>query len=442
MNVKLAAAGIVSAFVLLTGLLVGMGCFGHNDTSHYQILQPVRGTPTVIDVSGYYYKGFGTVYTYPCNLLVEYPHSNNPAQDQSMKAAFNDVGTAQIGSFARLELPVATNLRLLLHKDLKNPDNIKGATRAYLVNLIQETAPVMSASENQSSRKSEFNQLIENQLRDGRYKMRRTTIELDDLSEIEEVGVDAQGNKITREKKARVAATEVVTNGDGKPIIVQKSPLEMYGIKVNQFSITETEYDAATQKQFAAKKDSYLNAEKSKAQRQEEIQQRLMVEEKGRRQAAEITAAENLKKVAAEIQAEQLAAVAKITKDQAVTQAKQRTEVAAQLKLEADTLREIAGVKAATAELDKKAAISAAEAKQKSLELGGGFSEKDRGLAEIAAQRDIGVATQLANVRVPTTVIGGGGGSGEGGNTLLNLVLLKSMGVLKDAPSVAGAPSK
>jgi hypothetical protein len=442
MNVKLAAAGIVSAFVLLTGLLVGMGCFGHNDTSHYQILQPVRGTPTIIDTSGYYYKGFGTVYTYPCNLLVEYPHSTNPTQDQSIKAAFNDVGTAQIGSFARVELPVSTEKRLSLHKDLKNTDNIKGSIRAYLVNLIQETAPVMSASENQSSRKAEFNQLIEDQLKLGRFKMRRTTIELDDLSELEDAGVDAQGNKITREKKARVAATEIVLDKDGKPIVVQKSPLHQYDLKINQFSITETEYDAATQKQFAAKKDSYLNAEKSKAQRQEEVQQRLMVEEKGRRQAAEITAEENQKKVRAEIQAEQAAAVAKINKDKAVTEAQQRTEVAKQLKLEADTLRDIAGVEAATAELHKKAAISAAEAKQKSLDLGGGFSEKDRGLAEIAAQRDIGVATALSNVRVPTTVIGGGSAGAGGEGNLLNLALLKYMGVLKDPPAVAGAPSK
>ena len=91
-------------------------------------------------------------------------------------------------------------------------------------------------------------------------------------------------------------ATEIVLGDNGKPVIVQPSPLARYKIGILQFSVTETQYDDKTLEQFAAKKESYLKAEQAKAERQQEYQQRLMVTEKGLRQVAEITAEENQKK--------------------------------------------------------------------------------------------------------------------------------------------------
>lgn len=435
MNVKYAAAGITAAMLAVVGLIVFCGMVGHNDATNYQILQSVSGNVTVIDRAGYYWKGFGTVWTYPRVMEARFDHTADKAKDQSIRVTFNDSGNAQIGTYVRVALPITNEKRLLTHQDFQgNPENIKTAILAHLVNCVKASGPVMSASENQSSRKAEFNQIVEDQLIKGLFKMRRTTIELDDLSEIEEVGVDAQGNKITKEKKARVQATEIVLNKDGQPIVVQNSPLIHYDLLINQFSITETEYDDATLRQFAAKKESYLNAEKSKAQRQEEVQQRLMVEEKGRRQVAEIQAEENQKKERAIIQAQQAAEVAVIEKDRAVTAARQKVEVANQLQAETETLKKIAGIKAETAELDKKATISAAEAQQKAIELGGGISEEKRVLAEIAAKRDAEVAAALAKVNVPQTVVGGGSAGAGGEGNLLNLALLKYMGVLPAAP--------
>ena len=152
-------------------------------------------------------------------------------------------------------------------------------------------------------------------------------------------------------------ATEVVLGDNGKPVIVQASPLDRYRIGILQFSVTETQYDEQTLAQFAAKKESYLKAEQAKAQRQEEYQQRLMVTEKGLRQVAEIKAEENQKKERALIQATQAAEVAVITKTQAVTAAEQKVEVAAKAQAEAETLKKIAQIKADTAEIDKKATI-------------------------------------------------------------------------------------
>jgi len=436
MNVKFAAAGIVAAMVLIVGCILGLGLLGHNNSTDFQILQGVTGTTTVIDRAGYYYKGFGTVWTYPRVMEAKFEHTVDKTKDQSIRVTFNDSGNADIGAYVRVQLPTTTDKRLLLHQDFQgNPENIKTAIRAHLVNCVKASGPVMSASENQSSRKAEFNQIVEEQLVKGLFKMRRTTIELDDLSEIEDGGVDAQGNKITKEKKARVQATEIVLDKDGKSIVVQFSPLAHYDLGINQFSITETEYDEATLRQFAAKKESYLNAEKSKAQRQEEVQQRLMVEEKGRRLVAEVQADENQKKERAVIQAQQQAEVAVIEKDRAVTAARQKVEVAGQLQQESEMLNKVAAVKASTAELDKKATISAAEAQQKAIELGGGISEEKRVLAEIEAKAKVGIAQAIAQMPGPGTVIVSGGGPGDGGGgltgSLINYRLMEASGLIK-----------
>jgi MarR-like DNA-binding transcriptional regulator SgrR of sgrS sRNA len=237
-----------------------------------------------------------------------------------------------------------------------------------------------------------------------------------------------------RERKAKVLATEIVRDAQGKPIIVQDSPLNRYGIKIIQFSVTETEYDQQTLQQFAAKKQSYLAAEQAKAQRQEEQQQRLMIIEKGLRQVAETEAASNLIKKKATVEADKEREVAIINKAKAVTQAQQKVEVAEQERQEAETRKAIAAIKAETADLEKKATVLAAEARAKQIEIGGGLSERDKVLAQIKADRDAKVAAALSTVKTPTVVIVGGK-DGQGGDltsNLMNLMLLKSTGVLAE----------
>ncbi len=431
-QVKLAAAGIVTVLALiLIGVMWG-GLVGHNNAQDYQVYQSVSGNVSIIDQPGYYAKWFGTVWTVPRSSQCYYSASNKEGGvgDDSIRVTFNDGGTAQISSFVKIRLPADKEHRLLIHQDYaSNTASISDAVKAHLTNCVKSTGPMMSASENQASRKTEFNNVVESQLATGLFDMRRTEVELNDMAQLEAAGVGADGKPIMRERKAKVLATEIVRDDKGKPVITQESPLGRYGIEIIQFSVTETEYDAKTLEQFAAKKQSYLAAEQAKAQRQEEQQQRLMIIERGLRQVAETEAAANLEKKKATVAAQQEQEVAVIKKAQAVTQAQQKVEVALQDKQEAETLKSIAQIKAERAELDKKAVISAAEAKAKEIEIAGGLSDKDRILATIKADRDAKVAAALANVQTPKVILGGSDGKDSTGS-LLNLVLLKSMGVL------------
>lgn len=401
---------------------------GYNDSHHWQVLQKINGDVAIIDGSGMYWKGWGSVWTYPRVMEAYYSKHKNEGghDDQSIKTTFNDGGNADVSTFVKWKLPSDATNRLKLHQDFNaNPDTICDAVRSHLTNCVKVTGPVMSASENQSSRKAEFNQITEEQLKRGLFEMHRTEVELKDVVE-EKV---ENGQKIT--KNARVQATEVVVAKDGKPVVIEPSPLIQYGIDVIQFSVTDIEYDPQTLAQFTAKKEAYLNAEKSKAQTQEEVQKRLMIEEMGRRQVAEIAAEENQKKERATIQAQQSADVAVINKTQAVTAAQQLTEVAEQQRLEAMKRRDISLIKAETAELDKRAKISLAEATQKSIELGGGLSEKERTLAEIKRDRDIGVATAFSKVVGPHVMITGGqNGTGNMTENLMQLKLMQAAGLL------------
>lgn len=438
MRVKMVAAGIASVIALIFVASMWNGLVGHNNTQNYQIYQSPFGSVSIIDTAGFYYKGFGTVWTYPCTMEAEYTAAATSLSpgDDSIKATFNDGGTAKISTYVGIQLPTANDKRLMLHQRFNaNLKSIADSVKAHLANCIKAAGPVMSASENQASRKAEFNQIIEEQLSRGLFKMRRTEVELSEMSTIEDAGTDAAGAKITREKKARVQATEIVNGPDGKPVVIQPSPLNHYDLMILQFSITDIDYDEMTLTQFAAKKKSYLAAEQAKAERQQEVQQRLMVEEKGRRQVADVQAEENQGKERALIQAAKAAEVAVTNKAQAVTAAEQKTEVAIQIRKETEQLKEIARIKAETAELDKKATISRAEAQQKSIELGGGITEKEKVLAEIAAERDAKVAAALSNIRVPEVVFGGSGGQGGSATgDLMNMVLLRSLGILKDTP--------
>lgn len=434
-TIKRAAAAILTLFVLLFIFCGYHGLVGYNYDQNWQVHQSLFGQVTIIDTPGPYFKGLGSVWTYPRTMKAYYSahrDEQEDGRDRSVPVTFNDNGTAMVSSYVMIRLPLTREKRRLLHQEFQaSVENVKDAIRSHLINCLKASGPVMSASENQASRKAEFNQIVEDQLAKGLFKMIRTEIELSDLSTIEETK-DEQGNKTAHEKKARVQATQIVLDDDGKPIIMQPSPLLTYDIEVRQFSMTAIDYDEQTLKQFSAKKESHLNAERSKAQRQEEVQQRLMVEERGRRQVADVAAEENQKKTRAMIQAQQEADVAVVTKTRAVTAAAQRTEVAEQQRLEADKMRQIAQIKAATAELDKQATISAAQAQQKSIELGGGISEEKRVLATIAADRDVKVAQALAQVAVPGTVMIGGDKGGSYQDALMNLTLMRATGLLRE----------
>jgi len=349
-------------------------------------------------------------------------------KDESIRVTFNDGGTAQISTMIRFQTPVTEKLRRKAHRDFASTDNMVSSIRSHMINCIKATGPLMSASEHQSARKAEFTQLIDAQMRDGLYRMRKVEKQLMDRT-------DEKGEPIT------VWATDIVLDEDGKPIVAQLSPLKEYGIAILQFSVTGTEYDPMTRQQLEEKKKSFLAAEQSKAEREQEVQQRLMIEEKGLREKAEVEAVANKEKAeavikgqkekeVAELDAAKKLAVAKLDKLEAETRAAKNYEVAKLSKLSAGE------------QADAIRLLAAAE--EERIIKAGALTEEKKILAEIAAKRDVDVAKELAKINVPHFIINGGGAGGAGSDmttNLINLKLLEGAGLL-DKPAIGASVKK
>jgi hypothetical protein len=436
------------AFIMIVFLSLFTGFTGKNNIQDYQIWQGISGGVSVIDSPGWYVKNFGTIWIYPKNVQEYYSASDKEGQsvDESIKVTFNDGGTSKISTFVQFSLPLEKERRIKLHEKFGGSiDSIKHAVHAHLSNCIKNSGPLMSATENQASRKAEYSQVVEEQLRHGLFQMRRVQVLLKDRT-------DDKGNPVY------VEATEILKDEKGVAIRAEKSPLEEYGISITQFSITGTDYDEKTLAQFSAKQEAFLNAEKSKAQREEELQKKLWVMAEGERKAAEQTAIGNVEKAkqvvaatakvevalqdkkAAETAAEQLLSVAELTKKTAETKATQEAQVAqiaadmakTVLVTQATAAKDSSSLQAEADKLKATGIIALAEAKQKEIMLGGAVTEQDRVLATIQADRDVKVAENLSKIAVPSNIIIGGsstGGQPSIDPMLLNLNLLKGTGL-------------
>lgn len=438
---------IITVVVLFATIVIGLTVTEINDTQNWQVVQYLDGEVEIRDTPGMYYKGFGTVWTYPRNVQLEFTKevTDESPTDESTKVTFNDGGTADMDVMIRFQTPNTVAGQKKFH-ELFGGDmhKVKWAVWGHISNVLKATGPLMSASEHQASRKSEFNQVATNQLMDGLYEMRRVERILKDQT-------DENGKPIT------VYATEIIhenavgpegktIEGAGRAKVAQVSPYKEFGVTVTQFSITETEYDTKTIEQFAQKKDSFLRAESAKAQREQEVQQRLMIEERGRREKAEVEAIANKEKAQATINAQKEKEVAETNANRekvvAETNASRQVAVALLEKQTAETnaLRqlEVAKLERQAAEEQAKQVIILANAEKERIQLAGAITEEKKVLAEIAMKQAIGVAEKLANVRVPNFVISGGSNA-ESGNMqdqLMNLYLMKQMGVLKDSDVV------
>lgn len=424
-SILLLIAIIIASVIMFTSMR-------HNDDQNWQVVQSVSGQVTIRDTPGWYMKPLSKVWTWPRAISKPYSKidERDSRGDESFRVTFNDGGNADMSTFFRVQTPITEDTRRKAHRDFNgNPENMLEMVRKHMISAAKATAPLMSSSENQSARKAEFQQLIEEQMNNGIYEMRKVSKVLKDQ-------FDEKGNSVT------VFATEIVTDENGKPKIATPSPLNEYGMRVMQFSVTATDYDDQTIKQFEAKKQSFLQAEQSKAQREQEVQLRLMTIEKGLREKAEIEAKANVEKAQATITAQKEKEVAETKANQekvvAETTAAKLVAVALLEKQEAETRAqkelEVAKLAKAAAEENAAAIMTLAKAQEEKIKLGGAITERERTLAEIRAQRDVGVAEKLAQIQSPKMIMSGAGegGSGNSLDSLISLRLLQATGVLDE----------
>ena len=424
-KVKQVTQYVTMGVVLMAGVFVislFTGLLEKNNDQNYQVVQSLKGDMAIRSNAGWYVKSFATIKTYPKSVQAFFSADVREGgdEDDSIRATFNDGGIAVVSTIVRFRMPTTEANRLLVHQEFgADMTSVEASVRAHLVNCVKATATMMTASENQTSRKAEFAKVIGDQLQNGLYRFKRIEVPVLDING--QVKMTEDGKQVTQ------YATAIVQGANGTdPIIDAVSPLKQYGIEVTQFSVTSVEYDKATRDQFAKKKDASLKAELAKIQVEQAKQETLQVQEEGKRLVASKQAEMNVKVAEAEglasmkvAQAEQEKLEAKFVKEKA--------------EIDAMKLVEVAKLELVASEKQAEAQKLLADAREYQLQKGGAISERDRVLVEISAKRDALVAKELSNIKVPHIVMGGGGegGSSTMTDSLLNMKLMEALGILE-----------
>jgi hypothetical protein len=456
--------------------------FGKNQADHWQVLQYPNGHVEIRNRPGWYPTYFARITTYPRMISVFGTKDSRPESpgDDSVKAWFNDGGTADISWVVRVTTPCPTendegNAALMeqivqkqreFHRQFTgNVSNARNAVRSAVRNVIQQTGPIMSSTENQSARKGEFWHEIYSQLRDGMFVMKPVVLKTNtsvssmlqamNKSKAPVIDVDTEQAPVIAKKEVlrssvgsvleersitaseTVMAAEIVRDAQtGRPVIASPSALEQYGMKVLQFSILDTDYDAETVKKFGAKKQLYLQAEQSKAATIQNVQERFKRVAQGEREIAEEQWTAEKDRAEKRIKAEATQEKALTIKETLRVEAETKALVAVVNKKLQETEEKIASIKAQIAENERLAAEIGAKAREQQIEIAGAISDRDKGLGEIQVNELEAVTAALRKLKVPDTVIFSPEALQPNEGTAMeqalpSLQLLKAFGLLK-----------
>ncbi len=372
--------GIFFAALVLYGL--GGKLVGNVLAKEYHVKQGVLGSLTVKNQPGPYARMFGDVQKYP--LVITYYFSRDTLDGGSgddanpISATFMGNSTADISGMIMVEMPSDEASRLELHRKYGSTEVIKmNLIRNAVAGALKQAGPMFRPEEAFSTRRPEFTRIMRDIITEG-------------IPETETVQ-----DSIKEDDRVIVLDRSIMKKTDkGEKILLTKSTLETYGIKVIDFVIKDFEFDPDTKKLITEKKIAQQKIVAARAASETAKQDALTAEEQGK---ANVAKAE---------------ATALVEMKTAVVAAQKDAEVAKQKKIEADAK--------AAAQLS----LASAEAQANKLKVSAGLTPQER--ADFDMRTKIGVAEQLAKWVGPSIVtMGGSSGGGEGG--MMNALGIKAM---------------
>lgn len=352
------AIGIASLIaIMLTGQL-----FENNTAGYVQIKQAAgSGEMSVRLNPGIYPQMFGDIHEYKISDVYDF----NSAEDE-ITVRFADAATATISGQVKYKLPLKENELLQIHQDFRSDQALHSdLIRQVVASALKQTATLFGAEEVYSTRRSEFINLINEQIKNGLYA---TTYE-------EILKKDEDGNNFIKRNVL------IRTDAKGVPIIAEQSAFARYDIELIQLVINNITFDEKTQELIAERKKADQLKIVGKANAERAKQDAITAEEQGKANVAEAEAK------------------ALVEKKTAVVAAEKEKEVATQQALQAEE--------------EKKAIISRGEAEAAAarLKVAAGLTPLDR--ANIDKETSIGVAHELAQVKFPSMMVIGGGKDGN-----------------------------
>lgn len=339
----------------------------NNDAGFYKVKQgAVGGKMEVIKKPGFFIQSFADIHTYKISDTYDF---NDPSE--AIGVRFNDASTANITGSIKFRLSMNDDAMLRLHQDFRSYEAVvNGIIRQVVMASLKQSATFFGAEEIYSTRRSEFIDLINDQIKEGIYAT--TTKKLYDK--------DEDGNTFIR------SVVNISKDEAGNPLFSEISAFKTYGIEVVQFVINDIDFDDKTDELIAKRKEADQEKIVAKANAERAKQDAITATEKGKASIAEAEAK------------------ALVEKKKAVIDAEREKEVAEQNALKA------------IEEKKKIIAIGEAEAESSKLKVAAGLTPLEK--ATIDKDTSILVAHELAQIKLPAMMVIGGGGNGN--NSALN----------------------
>lgn len=355
---------ITIGFLAVAGLLLlilSSQIFETNSSGFVQVKQAATsGEMSVRTEPGVYLQAFGTITTYKISDVYDFN-----AKEQRISVRFSDASTADVSGQIKFRLPATSEGLLRIHRDFRSYDAIHDQmVRQVVSSALKQSATYFRAEDVYSTHRADFVDLVNDQIKAGIYATTYT----------EEMRKDDNGES----KLYRKVATRMDTGG--APIVNEESAFHIYGIELVQFVINDIDFDDKTDALIAKRKEAEQEMVVAKANAERAKQDAITAQEQGK---ANVALAE---------------AKALVEKKTAVVEAEKETEVATQRALQA--------------EQEKKAIIAKGEADAAAtkLKVAAGLSPLEK--ATIDKETAIGVAAELAKVKLPGLMVIGGGANG------------------------------
>lgn len=374
-NLVLKLTSVVGVFLLLIAILGASALWENNSSGYMQVLQgATSGKLTVRLQPGMYWQGLGAVTTYKVSDVYDFNSDGT-----RVGVRFNDAATASVSGQVKFRLPTSESTLLALHGDFRSYEAVHSdLVRQVVSAALKQTATYFRAEEVYSTRRADFIDLVNDQIKQGIYATTYT-----EQWKKDENG-DAQLVRLVQAKR----------DAQGDPIVSERSGFATYGIELVQLVINDIDFDEKTDSLIAKRKESEQEQVVAKANAERAKQDAITAEAQGRRDVA-IAEAKAL-----------------VEKKTAVVAAERETAVMAQRALQAEE--------------QKKAIIAKGEADAMAtkLKVAAGLSPLER--ATIEKETAIGVASQLAKVKLPGLMVLGGKDGGGGALNPFDAVGLQS----------------
>lgn len=384
----IAAISIISLFVLSNAVT-------WVDAGEIVVIQsPIDGTLKVVTDPGPTWQGWGKVTAYARRQQILFQRTKG--DDGSIQVRFNDGGHANVSGIVSWEMPLAAEAVIRLHKEFSSVEAIdRQLVQPAIIKAFYLTSPLMSSTESYASRRTEFLQLFEDQLRNGVYKTRTVSVKEPDAV----TGIEKTVSKV-----------ELIMDDKGTPVRAEDSAFAIYKISVLPATITALDYDPEVEKQISQQRDAVLSVQSAQANAKKAEQDAITAEQSGKAQAAVARATQEAIKATAVTKAEQ-------ERDVATLNAQQQRDVA---KLE----QEAAGF---TKQRDILLGEGEAERKRLTMNADGALQQKLDAFVKINGFYADAMA-RYQGALVPSVVMGqGAGATVSGAQQFMEMLTAKTM---------------